>query len=168
MLARIPLPVSPTFRRTYSGCVLPQDVRRRPQPKMTTAMVFRLIVPYLDSYEILFTTKCASAFISSTPAILDWWLRQATANRFVVDVWACVLRTSNCTLVRHDPVAVMEVQSTVQFQSSTSLSLVSAAHFTDLENLTCSYCGTQQLGCFSFCLLESLNGIRARGVSVYK
>ena len=41
------------------------------QPKMTTAMVFELIVPVLDLYEILFMSKCASAF--SIPGILAWW-----------------------------------------------------------------------------------------------
>jgi len=117
---------------------------------MTTAMVFQLVVPYLDSYEILFTTKCASTFIFSTPTVFNWWLQQARANRFVADVSANVLRTSNGTLVRPDPGSVMEVQTLVQFESSTSSSLVSAARFTDLENLTCSYCGKKKHG-VDFC-----------------
>jgi len=164
---RVPFPAMPTtsprpslhrFVMTTNispPSIVPSPTSVRPPiqsrlSSMTTAMVFRLVVPYLDSYEILFTTKCASTFISSTPAVFNWWLQQARANRFVADVSANVLRTSNGILVRPDPGSVMEIQTLVQFESSTSSSPVSAARFTDLDHLVCSYCGKKRHG-FEFC-----------------
>ena len=48
-------------------CGAPMLVRRLPY--ITTDMLFRLIVPYLDSFEVLFTTKACSACKTLTSAI---------------------------------------------------------------------------------------------------
>ena len=70
MTTRIPLPVFSDVGPSSSNCVLAQVVRPRAQSRITTAMVFQFIVPFLDSYEILLTTKTASKFVSFTPAFL--------------------------------------------------------------------------------------------------
>ena len=126
----------------YPSCNTPVLVQRIPY--ISTEMLFRLIVPYLDSYELLFTTKACSAYRSFTPAIFSWWRRQAATHRFIADVTNHVVRTSAGTIVHPELGSIMRVQTLSCLPSSLSRSSVTVATYRDIDSLTCDYCGKRR------------------------
>ena len=85
-------------------------------PWLTAGEVFRLVVlPFLDTYEVLFTNMKFSGYISSNQQIATWYLDHMWLQAqgiFFADPSVPAVRTSKGKMVYSDPGSVILVQWT--------------------------------------------------------
>ena len=118
---------------------------RSPPPYFSHEMMCSLVLPYLDSFEVVLTTTAFFKYVNCTPAVSAWYRRYLRSHvGFVADVANRVVRTSAGAVVHPELGNVMRVQTLTSLPSSLSHSTITVATYRDLDSLACDYCGKRR------------------------
>ena len=106
------------------------------------------VLPFLDSFEILYTTRSMYAYRSHTPRILAWheaYIRTQCSG-FVPDPARRVVRTSAGTMVYPDVGTVMRPSflTVIPESITSSRSPAMASVYRDVDSLVCTFCGKRR------------------------
>jgi len=124
---------------------VPVSLRSSSPPYFSHEMMCSLVLPYLDSFEVVLTTTAFFKYVNCTPAVSAWYRRYLRSHvGFVADVANRVVRTSAGAVVHPELGNVMRVQTLTSLPSSLSHSTITVATYRDLDSLACDYCGKRR------------------------
>ena len=126
-----------------SGPRVPALTTSRPS-YLSYAMVCRLIIPYLDSYEVVLSTRgfhqYATDYTTCQPGIMKWYRSYVLRQRFVCDLTDQVVRTSVGNIVYPDLEFRVHRLVSIQPTSKFAVANSTATVYTDIDSVLCTYC----------------------------
>ena len=117
-----------------------------PVPMLPVVMVVQKILPFLDSFEVLYTTKGLYAYRTFTLTIFAWHMAYIAKSfsGFVPDLARRVVRTTAGRTVYPDLGTFMCPSSLKAIPSLSASPSSMSSVYRDIDSLLCSYCGLRR------------------------